>query len=164
MTEKNKEGLQGATFGVMEATIMMLAVMMGLSATGNRFVVAIGLLTAGLADAVANAAAFHVSEETETVHTRREIWKSTIYTFLATLVTVAVLIWPVLLMEIKQAVITSWVIGVIILLCIGYSVSRLTKRAKPIKLMAEYLAFGILAAALCYGLGVLVVHLTHGLA
>lgn len=162
MTKRDKEGLQGATFGIMEATVMMLGVMTGLSVTGNRFIVAIGLLTAGLADAVANSVAFHVSEETETIHTQREIWKSTFFTFLGTTLTVALIIWPIFLFPIKSAVTISWIIGIIILMGVGYFVSRITKREKAHRLMIEYVAFGVIAAGLCYGLGVLVVYFANG--
>ncbi len=158
MRKKDKEGIQGATFGVMEATIMMLGVMTGLSVTGNKFIVAIGLLTAGLADAIANAVGFHVSEETETFHTKREVWKSMLYAFLGTLVTITIMALPVIFLQLKQAVVTTWVIGIIILMILGYSVSKIAKREKPLALMLEYTAFGVFAAVLCYALGLAVIY------
>ena len=160
MRKRDGEGLQGATFGVMEATVMLLGVMTGLSATGNRFILVIGLLMAGLADAVANGVGFHVSEETRKGHTQREVWKTMLFAFLGTSLTVAIMILPVLLLPVKQAVITAWIIGVIILCSLGYAVGRIAKRTSPYKLMLEYLAFGVLASMLCYGLGVLVIYLS----
>jgi hypothetical protein len=163
MKKRDKEGMPGATFGVMEAVVMMLGVMTGLSATGNRFIVAIGLITAGLADAFANSVAFHVSQETETGRSQREVWRATFFTFIGTMVTVLIIIWPIIALPIKHAVIVSWAIGIVLLLLIGYFVSRITKNRSPYKLMIEYLAFGIIASVICYLLGRAVVYLSAGI-
>ena len=64
---------------------------MGLSATNNRLILLVGIITCGLADALGNAAGFHVSEETEEYHTRREVWKSTILCFLSTMIVFVIL-------------------------------------------------------------------------
>ncbi|GAH84653.1 unnamed protein product, partial [marine sediment metagenome] len=53
-----REGLQGATFGMMEGVIVALGILMGLSATGNRLILLVGIITCGLADALGNAAGF----------------------------------------------------------------------------------------------------------
>ena len=76
MKKAEKEGIQGGVFGVMEASIMMIGVLLGLSVTGDKFIISLGLLSAGIADAIANTASFYVSEESEMIHTQREIWKN----------------------------------------------------------------------------------------
>ena len=65
MKRSYADGMQGAAFGVIEATIMMLGVMIGLSITGDKRVLLLGVVAAGVADAVANGAAFYISEEAE---------------------------------------------------------------------------------------------------
>lgn len=77
----SRDGFQGISFGVMDAVVTVLGVMIGLSVTGNRFVLLIGILTVGVADSFANAAGMHVSEETDIFHTQREVFKSTVYCF-----------------------------------------------------------------------------------
>ena len=61
MKRKHKDlnGVQGAAFGVMEGTIMMLSVLVAIAvATGSKQIALIGVVSAGLADALANSAAF----------------------------------------------------------------------------------------------------------
>jgi hypothetical protein len=60
-----REGFQGINFGVMDAVVTVLCVMIGLSLTNNKLVLLVGIFTAGMADSFANAAGMHVSQENE---------------------------------------------------------------------------------------------------
>ena len=148
-----REGFQGISFGVMDAVVTVLGVMIGLSVTNNKLVLLIGILTAGVADSFANAAGMHVSQETEVHHGKREVFKSTIYCFFATLITVSILSMPVILFPLTYSIYVSIVIGLLLLVGLGYFVSKVNNKFKPYKLAAEYLIIGISVGAVCYVIG-----------
>jgi len=147
------EGFQGISFGVMDAVVTVLGVMIGLSVTNNKLVLLIGILTAGVADSFANAAGMHVSQETELHHGKREVFKSTIYCFFATLITVSILSMPVALFPLTYSIYISIVIGLLLLVSLGYFVSKVNNKFKPCKLAVEYLIIGISVSAVCYVIG-----------
>jgi VIT1/CCC1 family predicted Fe2+/Mn2+ transporter len=160
MRKVSKKGVQGGTFGVMEGTIMMLGVLLGLSVTGNRFVVVLGLLTAGIADAFANAASFYVSEESEMIHTRREMWKAARLCFLGTFLTVIAVTIPIVaIKDIGYAIVTSFIVGLIILFFLGKYMAKKTKSKSPAKTIVKYILVGILTAVICFTIGRLIEYL-----
>ena len=150
-----REGAQGISFGVMDAVVTVLGVMIGLSVANNKFVVLLGILTAGVADSFANAAGMHVCQETELIHTQKEVFKSTVYCFFATFITVLILSSPVLLLPLVYSVYVSVTIGLILLVGLGYFVSSINNRFKPHKLALEYLIIGVSVSIICYAIGIL---------
>ena len=56
------------------------------SGTRSRIAVIGAILTIAIADAFSDALGIHISEESENKHTTREIWESTISTFLSKLI------------------------------------------------------------------------------
>ena len=152
----NREGFQGISFGVMDAVVTVLGVMIGLSVTNNKFILLIGILTAGVADSFANAAGMHVAQETDTHHGKREVFKSTIYCFFATLVTALILSLPVALLTLEYSIYVSVGIGLSLLVGLGYFVSKINNKFKPHKLAAEYLIIGVSVSVICYIIGNLV--------
>jgi len=151
-----REGLQGATFGMMEGVIVALGILMGLSATDSRLILLVGIITCGLADALGNAAGFHVSEETEEYHTRREVWKSTILCFLSTIIVFFILAIPVLFLPLTQAIIVSGLVGMVILAFLGYFVNRIRRKNEALKTIIEYVLMGASVSFVCYWVGQLV--------
>jgi VIT1/CCC1 family predicted Fe2+/Mn2+ transporter len=151
----NTEGVQGATFGMMEAIVMMLGVLLGLSITGDRYIVIVAMLMAGLADAFANSAGFHVSQETEKHHRPSEVLKSTLYTFVGTIVTVVILVSPIIFLPLAQSIIVSFALGVALLVVLGFMVGHIRnfRKAERAKLIIEYVIVGVVVAFICYGLG-----------
>jgi len=153
----NYEGFQGATFGVMDAIITVLGVMIGLSiTTDEKFIVLVGVLTAGIADSFANAAGMHVAQETEIHHPKHEIFKSTIFCFLATAATTIVLSVPLIVFSVRDGSYVAVGLGILMLLGLGYFVSKINKRFNPYKLALEYLIIGISVGVICYIIGFLV--------
>ncbi len=151
-----REGLQGATFGMMEGVIVALGILMGLSAVNDRSILLVGIITCGLADALGNAAGFHVSEETEEYHTRSEVWKSTILCFLSTIAVILILAIPVLFLSLTQAIIVSGLVGMMMLAFLGYFVNRIRRKNEALKTIIEYVLMGALVSFVCYWLGQLV--------
>lgn len=146
-------GRQGFTFGIMEGTILLMGLMLGLSVTGNRAITVLALLVTALADALANASGFHVSQETEKHHDKKEVLASTIYCFLATFFVMAVLATPILFFEnFSNAIIVSSTAAIIILGALGAFVAK-QRNESMLRLALKYIFMGILAAVVCYFLG-----------
>lgn len=153
---RKHHGLQGMTFGMMDAIINVVGIIIGLSVIGNKLTVFVAILVAGIANSLGNAAGFHVSEETEGIHTRKEVWKSTVLTFLGTFLVTMLLLIPLLFLDLTGAVFSSVSIGVFLLVLLGFIVSRCLNynRRKTLKLMVEYLLMGIVVIIVAYYLGI----------
>lgn len=158
-THSIEHGLQGAAFGITEAVIMMMGVLYALYVTGDRRIIILGILASGIADAFANSSAFHISEETEGIHTGKEIWKSTIWCFLGTAFPVILFIIPLFIFPIQTVIIFDGIMGLALLAAIGYYVGRMSKEHTPIRYIVEYLAIGVIVPIICYGAGKLVLSL-----
>jgi VIT1/CCC1 family predicted Fe2+/Mn2+ transporter len=155
MKRSYADGMQGAAFGVIEATIMMIGVMIGLSITGDRRVLMLGVVAAGIADAVANGAAFYISEEAEGIHTRKGVKHAAYMTFLGTLIAVALVVSPLLYLSLKWGMILSAVVAVILISSVGSYVARHSMKKKSTVIL-QYLLIAFAAAVVCFLAGELV--------
>ncbi len=153
------DGAQGMTFGVMDAIINVIGILIGLGVVGNKATVILGILVAGLANSMGNAAGFHVSEETEGIHTRKEVWMSTFQAFIGTFSVTLLLLIPPFFMELFAGTIISLVMGISLLIGMGVFVGRRMKcnRKEIAHLAAEYTITGILVIIASYFLGSFVI-------
>ncbi len=154
-TDSHKHGLQGMTFGSIDAIITVIGIVVGLGVMGNRTVVFVGVLVAGIANSFGNAWGFHISEETENIHTRREVWMSTLMSFGGTLVSTIVLITPIILLPLGMAIVVSVMIGISMIVGISILVGRIQGLGtrKCCKLVAEYVGISLLVIVVTYYLG-----------
>jgi VIT1/CCC1 family predicted Fe2+/Mn2+ transporter len=151
--EKQSNGLQGFTFGIMEGTILLMGLMLGLSVTGNKAITVLALLVTALSDAFANSAGFHVSQETEKHHSSKEVWASTIYCFAATFLVMAFLVIPILVFEnYQESIIVSSALAIIVLGTLGVFVAR-SRNESALHTAIEYILMGVSVAIICYFLG-----------
>jgi hypothetical protein len=98
----------GITFGMTSAVITTLGLMVGLhSGTHSRVVVLGGILTIAIADAFSDALGIHVSEESENVHSVRQIWGATIATFLSKFLFSLTFAIPIIFLPIFAAIVVS---------------------------------------------------------
>jgi hypothetical protein len=96
----------GLIFGLTSGIITTIGLIVGLHAgTHSRLVVIGGVLTIAIADAFSDALGIHVSEESENRHINKEIWESTLSTFIAKFVFASTFIAPLLLFELATAII-----------------------------------------------------------
>lgn len=148
-------GLQGITFGAIDAIINIVGITTGLGTIGNRTATIIGLLAAGIANSFGNAAGFHVSEESEGIHSPREVWISTLLSFLGTFIFTFILLTPLFLMELRNAIISCWIIGILSIISLGVWVGKTLKLKKSeiVKLTAEYLVICMSVILLTYFIG-----------
>lgn len=147
------QGLQGASFGLMDGIIMIMGMLLGFGLSyPRRSMILLSIAMVGVSDGLANAAAFHVSEETEPYHQKREIHKAAALCFFATIFAFVLPSLPMLWLPIGNAIIVGELIAIILLIGVGIFVSEISHANMP-RLVVEYAIMGILAAAACYGLG-----------
>ncbi len=155
MKRSYADGMQGAAFGVIEATIMMLGVMIGLSIIGDKRVLLLGVVAAGVADAVANGAAFYISEEAEGLHTKKGVKHAAYMTFLGTLIAVALMVTPLIYLNLKWGMVGSSVMAVILISAVGSYVAKHSMKKKS-TVVIQYLLIAFAAAVICFLAGELV--------
>jgi len=136
--------VKGFSFGLTSGIITTLGMMVGLySGTNSQLAVLGGILTIAIADAFSDALGIHISEESENVHTQKEIWESTIATFLAKLVFALTFVIPVVFFTLKEAVIISIIWGMFILGLISFWMARAQKESAW-KIIGEHWGIALL--------------------
>ena len=155
MPETKAHGLQGMTFGSIDAIIMVIGIVVGLGTIGDRTAVFVGILIAGIANSFGNAWGFHISEETENIHTRKEVWTSTLMSFSGTFMSTMILIIPVIFLPLTQAIAATVLIGIGMIVLIGLFVGRIRGlgRRGCCKLVLEYVSISMLVIVIAYYLG-----------
>lgn len=143
----------GFSFGLTSGVITTLGLMVGLHAgTHSQLAVIGGILTIAVADAFSDALGIHISEESEGIHTSREIWESTLSTFFSKLVFALTFLIPVLLLELSTAIIVSVIWGLLALSIFSFSIAR-EQKTNPWKVVAEHLIIALMVIALTHCLG-----------
>ena len=143
----------GLSFGLTSAIITTLGLMVGLySGTHSKLAIIGGILTIAIADAFSDALGIHVSEESENKHTRKEIWQSTIATFLSKFIFALTFIIPVLLFELSIAVVISVIWGLSILCILSFRIAK-GQKIRPCKAVLEHLIIAVAVIVITYYVG-----------
>ena len=143
----------GIAFGLTSGVITTLGLMVGLhSGTHSDMVVLGGVMTIAIADAFSDALGIHISEESENVHTAKEIWTSTIVTFFAKFFCAISFLIPLFLFDLPNAIRASVAWGAILMTAMSWQIARSqNRRALPIIL--EHLAVMALVITATHSLG-----------
>ena len=143
----------GFSFGVTSGIITTLGLMVGLnSSTHSNLVVIGGILTIAIADAFSDALGIHISEEFENKHTAKQIWSSTIATFLSKFFFALTFIIPVLLFDLSTAIGISVIWGLSILCLLSYKIAH-EQKANPWKVIVEHLVIALIVIIITHYLG-----------
>lgn len=144
----------GFCFGLTSGIITTLGLMVGLHAgTHSKLAIIGGILTIAIADAFSDALGIHVSEESEGKHTSREVWESTLSTFLTKFVFAVLFIIPVLLFPLMLSIVISVVLGLLLLAIFSYFIGQ-SEKSNPWIVVAEHLLIAILVIILTNYVGV----------
>jgi VIT1/CCC1 family predicted Fe2+/Mn2+ transporter len=144
----------GMSFGLTSGIITTLGLMMGLSAsTHSKIVVVGGVLTIAISDAFSDALGVHISEEAENMHTVREIWTSTISTFLSKFLFASTFLLPVLLLDLSWAIAVSIAWGLSALGFLSYVIARMQAK-RPLSVIAEHLTIAVVVVVITHFVGV----------
>lgn len=150
----NKHSLKiGISFGTTSGIITTLGLMVGLnSGTHSQATIIGGILTIAIADSFSDALGIHLSEESEGKHTEREIWESTIFTFLAKFIFASIFIIPILFLELSIAIIVSIIFGLSLLSILSYLLSR-KQNKKTWRVVLEHLIVALVVIFLAHYIG-----------
>ena len=144
----------GLSFGLTSGIITPLGLMVGLnSSTHSQLVVIGGILTIAIADGFSDALGIHISEESENKHTTKEIWESTIYTFISKFIFTLTFIIPLLLFQLSTAIIISMIWGLSLLSIFSYYIAK-EQKAKPWIMVTEHLVIALMVIFLTHCVGV----------
>ena len=143
----------GFCFGLTSGIITTLGLMVGLhSGTRSKLVVLGGILTIAIADAFSDALGIHISEESENRHIVKEIWQSTISTFVSKFVFALTFVIPVLLFELSTAIVVSVIWGLLMLSILSFRIAK-EQKAKPWKVITEHLIIALVVIVITHYLG-----------
>jgi len=143
----------GFSFGLTSGIITTLGLIVGLnSSTHSKLVVLGGILIIAIADAFSDAFGIHISEESENKHTNKEIWISTISTFLTKFFFALTFIIPILLFELSTAVIISVIWGLSLLSIFSFYIAKSQKK-RPWKVIIEHLFIAVAVIIITYYVG-----------
>ncbi|TKJ17058.1 hypothetical protein CEE44_00800 [Candidatus Woesearchaeota archaeon B3_Woes] len=144
---------KGFGFGLTSGIITTLGLMVGLnSSTHSAIVVIGGIIVIAVADALSDALGIHISEEFEMKHSKKEIWESTISTFLSKLVFALTFIIPVLLFSLSTAVIISVIWGLFLITIFSIYIAK-EQNLKPSRVVLEHLVITIVVILITNYLG-----------
>jgi VIT1/CCC1 family predicted Fe2+/Mn2+ transporter len=143
----------GLSFGLTSGIITTLGLMVGLhSGTHSRLAVIGGILTIAIADAFSDALGIHVSEESENKHTTREIWESTLCTFISKFIFALTFLVPVLVLPLNTALAVSVVWGLSLLALFSFFIAK-EQGEKPWKPIAEHLLIAVMVIVITHLVG-----------
>lgn len=146
----------GFSFGLTSGIITTLGLMVGLnSGTHSGLVVIGGILTIAIADSFSDALGIHMSEESEGVHSDREIWKSTVSAFLTKFLFALTFLVPVFLFELSTAVLVGVVWGLLALGVLSYLMAR-SQGSNPLKVIGEHFAIALVVIVATHFTGELI--------
>jgi VIT1/CCC1 family predicted Fe2+/Mn2+ transporter len=143
----------GFSFGLTSGIITTLGLMVGLhSGTHSKLVVIGGVLTIAIADAFSDALGIHISEESENRHSTKEIWESTVWTFVSKFLFASTFAIPILLFELSTAIIVSIVWGLSLLAAFSLYLAK-TQQQKPWGVIAEHLVIALVVIVTTHYVG-----------
>ncbi len=143
----------GFSFGLTSGIITTLGLMVGLhSGTRSKLVVIGGILTIAIADAFSDALGIHISEESENKHTTKEIWESTLSTFLSKFIVALTFIIPILLLQLSAAIIVSIIWGLSLLGIFSFLLAR-EQKVRPWKVVIEHLFIAAVVITIAHLVG-----------
>ncbi len=144
---------RGFGFGVTSGVITTLGIFVGLySGTHSKIIVLLGVISVIIADSFSDAFGIHISEEFSTKNKAKEIWKQTFSTFISKLIFGGIFLIPILLLNLKTAVIVSLIIGGIILSVFSYKIAK-QRKDNFWKTIFEHLSIGIFVVVVTYFIG-----------
>jgi VIT1/CCC1 family predicted Fe2+/Mn2+ transporter len=147
---------KGLGFGLTSGIITTLGLMVGLnSGTHSEKIVIGGILIIAVADALSDALGIHVSEESDSNKTTRQIWMSTLATFLSKLIIASTFIVPILVFELSTAIIVSIAWGLSLIALFSYYVAK-HHHEKPTHVVMEHIIIAIVVIIITNYIGKLI--------
>jgi len=147
---------KGLSFGLTSGIITTLGLMVGLnSSTHSKNLVLGGILIIAVADALSDAFGMHMSEESDEKNSTSQVWEATLSTLLSKIIFALTFVVPVLLLELKTAIIVSVIWGFLLISLFSYYLAK-QEKLKPWKVIGEHLLIAVIVVVLTQLIGSLV--------
>ena len=144
---------KGISFGITSGVITTLGMIVGVNATtSSRLAVIAAIVAIAIADAFSDAVAMHVSEESEGVHSRKDIWEATLTTFIAKFVFALTFVIPVWFLSLELAVIIDIIWGLLIMTLFNIFLAR-SQKESVLRVVVEHLAIAIVVVSITFFVG-----------
>lgn len=149
------------SFGLTTAVITSLGVIVGMhSATSSKLAVVAGVIVVAIADGLSDALGLHTSEEAEVEngnakHTPKELWLTTLFTFISVSGFSLTFVIPILLLPLRTAVIIAIVWGILLLTLLNLYIAKIRKE-NPAKIIFEHILLTLLVVTISYWVGSIV--------
>ena len=115
----------GFSFGLPSGIVTTLGLMVGLnSSTHSQFVVIGGILTIAIADSLSDAMGMHFAQESESHLSHQDVWKTTLFTFLAKFIFSFIFIFPILTFELNTAIVICIMLGMYLIFLTSLIIAR----------------------------------------
>lgn len=151
----------GISFGLTSGVITALGMIVGLYfATYSKLAVVAGTITMAIADGLADGAGQHMSEEAEieggkAKHTQREVWLTTLFTFLSVCGSILSFIPFFLIFPLKTAIFVGIGWGMLLLVVFNYMMAK-AKKENALVVIAEHVALAVFVIVVSYFVGILI--------
>ena len=148
--------IKGLSFGIASGIVTTLGLMVGLYAgTQSKLAVLGGILTIAFADALSDAFGIHLSEKSQSETKKKEIWESTFATFAAKLFFALTFVVPVILFDLRQAIMVSIIWGLLLLFIISIFIADWRNESR-VRMVAEHWGIATVVVFLSYYVGVFI--------
>lgn len=143
----------GLCFGMTSGIITTLGLMVGIEAGTNSALAVIGaVLTIAVADAFSDSLGIHISQESESRKTSKQVWESTFSTFLTKFLIAATFIIPVLLLDLPTAMIASVIWGMLLLSVLSVYIAKV-KGERIWKVVTQHVGIALTVVVIAHFLG-----------
>lgn len=147
---------KGFSFGLTSGIITTLGLIVGLhSGTHSRLVIMGGVLVIAVADALSDSLGIHVSQESDKKNSTKQVWESTLATFLSKFIFALLFIIPLLLLELNTAIIVSIIFGLFLISLFSYFLAK-QEKVRPYKVILEHLIIASIVIIITHYIGDLV--------
>jgi VIT1/CCC1 family predicted Fe2+/Mn2+ transporter len=161
MENSSHQLVTGISFGITSGVITSLGMIVGMfSATNSKLAVIASIITMAIADGLSDGAGQHMSEESEVgngkpVHTHKEVWMTTLFTFLSVCGSSLTFVPFFLLFPLNTAILLGIFWGLAQLIVFNYLLAK-AKKENAFPIIAEHIALAVFVIVVSYFVGLLI--------
>ena len=144
---------KGISFGTTSGVITTLGMIVGVNAsTSSRLAVIAAIVAIAIADAFSDAVAMHVSEESEGVHSRNDVFQATLSTFFTKFIFALSFVVPIWFLALDIAVVVDIIWGLLIMTVFNIFLARSQKEG-VLRVVFEHLTIAVAVVLITYFVG-----------
>jgi VIT1/CCC1 family predicted Fe2+/Mn2+ transporter len=144
---------KGISFGTTSGVITTLGMIVGVNAsTSSRLAVIAAIVAIAIADAFSDAVAMHVSEESEGVHSRNDVFQATLSTFFTKFIFALSFVVPIWFLALDIAVVVDIIWGLLIMTVFNILLARSQKEG-VLRVVFEHLTIAVAVVLITYFVG-----------